>query len=139
MDLDPERNYIMGYHPHGVISIGAIGCVAGDYAGWRILFPKIKSYLITLPINFKIPLLRELLIFSGIVNSNKKSISYLVSNKKKGNATIIVVGGAEESLEAHEDNFNLVLKNRKGFVKLAIQNGASLVPIYGFGENSLYK
>ena len=84
MDLDPERNYIMGYHPHGVISIGAIGCVAGDYAGWRILFPKIKSYLITLPINFKIPLLRELLIFSGIVNSNKKvsHTSYLIKRKE---------------------------------------------------------
>lgn len=137
-DLDPEKNYIMGYHPHGVISVGALGSVVGEYAGWRTLFPKIRSHLITLPVNFRVPILRELLLFCGIVNSNKKSISYIVSKKGKGNAAVIVVGGAEESLEARENNFNLILKTRKGFVKLAIREGANLVPIYGFGENELY-
>ena len=32
----------------------------------------------------------------------------------------------------------IYLKSRKGFVKLALQHGCSLVPIYVFGETDLY-
>lgn len=30
------------------------------------------------------------------------------------------------------------MKDRKGFVKLAIQTGAALVPVYSFGENDIF-
>jgi len=55
-----------------------------------------------------------------------------------GRAITIVVGGARESLDADPKQLKLVLKRRKGFVKLAIRNGADLVPVLGFGENELY-
>lgn len=31
-----------------------------------------------------------------------------------------------------------MLKDRKGFAKLAIQTGASLVPVFSFGENDIF-
>ena len=55
-----------------------------------------------------------------------------------GRAITIVVGGARESLDAQPHSLRLVLKRRKGFVKLAIRTGADLVPILAFGENELY-
>ena len=55
-----------------------------------------------------------------------------------GRAITIVVGGARESLDAQPHSLKLVLKRRKGFVKLAIRMGADLVPILAFGENELY-
>jgi hypothetical protein len=31
----------------------------------------------------------------------------------------------------------LVIRDRKGFIKLAVEQGADVVPVLGFGENSL--
>lgn len=31
-----------------------------------------------------------------------------------------------------------MLAKRKGFVKIALQHGASMVPVFGFGENELF-
>ncbi|QPG74141.1 hypothetical protein FOA43_001463 [Brettanomyces nanus] len=65
----------------------------------------------------------------------------------------IVVGGAMESLYSKPGLNCLVLKKRKGFIKLALEmcghsdsqdqvkddkDDISLVPVYGFGENNIY-
>lgn len=55
-----------------------------------------------------------------------------------GRAITIVVGGASESLDAQPYQLRLVLKRRKGFIKMAIRTGADLVPVLAFGENDLY-
>ena len=56
-----------------------------------------------------------------------------------GRGITIVIGGARESLDAQPGALRLVLKRRKGFVKLAIRTGADLVPVLAFGENELYE
>ena len=50
---------------------------------------------------------------------------------------MLVLGGAAESLNAHPGKLELVLRGRKGFVRIALQTGASLVPCLGYGENDL--
>lgn len=55
-----------------------------------------------------------------------------------GRAITIVIGGARESLDAQPYSLRLVLKRRKGFVKMAFRTGADLVPVLGFGENDLF-
>jgi 2-acylglycerol O-acyltransferase 2 len=55
-----------------------------------------------------------------------------------GRAITIVIGGARESLDAQPYSLRLVLKRRKGFVKMAIRTGADLVPVLAFGENDLF-
>lgn len=54
------------------------------------------------------------------------------------NATFIVVGGAQEALYMRPGEYRIVLKKRKGFVKLALRSGAALVPVFSFGELDLY-
>lgn len=60
---------------------------------------------------------------SGICPVNKNTIDYLLSQNGTGNAVIIVVGGAAESLQCAPGMNSVTLKNRKGFVKLALQKG----------------
>lgn len=55
-----------------------------------------------------------------------------------GRAITIVVGGAQEALDAQPDSLRLVLNCRKGFIKMAIRTGADLVPVLSFGENDIY-
>ncbi|POI24254.1 hypothetical protein CIB84_011996, partial [Bambusicola thoracicus] len=79
------------------------------------------------------------LIIAGICPVNRDSIDYILSKNGTGNAIIIVVGGAAESLNCTPGKNSVTLRNRKGFVKLALRHGADLVPVYSFGENEVYK
>jgi len=63
------------------------------------------------------------LLLIGICPVNKNSIDYLLSCNGTGNAVVIVVGGAAESLHCAPGMNCVTLKNRKGFVKLALQKG----------------
>lgn len=54
-----------------------------------------------------------------------------------GNAITIVVGGAAESLAAVPGTADLTLKRRMGFLRLALTQGADLVPVFSFGENDV--
>ncbi|KAM3601100.1 uncharacterized protein V6R79_007633 [Siganus canaliculatus] len=138
-NLLPNRNYIFGYHPHGIFCFGAFCNFGTEATGFSKKFPGIKPSLATLAGNFRLPVLRDYLMSGGICPVNKNSIDYLLSRNGTGNAVIIVVGGAAESLQCAPGMNSVTLKNRKGFVKLALQKGSDLVPVYSFGENDAYK
>lgn len=50
----------------------------------------------------------------------------------------MVVGGAQEALNARPGNYKIVIKKRKGFVRVALETGASLVPVISFGETEIF-
>jgi len=142
-ELPPTRKYIFGYHPHGIISHGAFAAFATEALGFSQLFPGITNTLLTLDSNFRIPLYRDWALRLGLASVSRESCENILSrggpNKEgMGRAITIVVGGARESLDSRPDHLRLVLKRRKGFVKLAIRTGADLVPVLAFGENELY-
>jgi len=136
--LDKKKNYIFGFHPHGIMTAGAFGNFATEGSGFSRLFPGIKPHLLTLKILFKFPFFRDLFLSFGTCDVSKQSIQHLCENKEGGNAAIIIVGGAAESLDAHPGSCTLTLKDRKGFIRMALLTGAQLVPVYSFGENELY-
>ncbi|KAF9346430.1 diacylglycerol O-acyltransferase 1 [Mortierella sp. AD094] len=137
-DLDPSKNYIFGYHPHGVLSMGALGTFGTEGLNFSKRFPGIKPVLMTLQTNFQIPFYRDYIMAHGIVSVSKASCEYVL-NSGPGNSIAIVVGGAQESLSSKPGTLDLTLKKRLGFIKLALVNGASLVPTLAFGENELYE
>lgn len=142
--LPPTRKYIFGYHPHGIISHGAFAAFATEALGFGQLFPGITNTLLTLDSNFRIPLYRDYALRLGLASVSRESCENILSrggpnNEGMGRAITIVVGGARESLDATPGKMKLILKTRKGFVKLAIRTGADLVPVLAFGENDLYE
>jgi len=136
-ELDPKKTYMFGYHPHGVISLGALVCFASNGGNFTEKLPGIDLRLLTLRLNFFVPVLRELLLWLGLCDVSKPSIEHHLG-RGAGNAVMIVVGGAQESLHADTGAYDLTLKNRKGFVKIALRSGSSLVPVFSFGETELF-
>ncbi|GJJ11192.1 hypothetical protein Clacol_005424 [Clathrus columnatus] len=121
-DLPPDRPYIFGYHPHGIIGMGAMANFATESTYFSQSFPDIKPHLLTLASNFRIPIYRDILLSLGICSVSKVSCASILS-QGAGQAITIVVGGAAESLRARPGTNELTLKRRLGFIKLAIQYG----------------
>ena len=89
------------------------------------------------------PLYREWALALGLASVSRESCNNILSQggtdgEGMGRAITIVIGGAQESLDGLPGYLRLVLHKRKGFVKLAVANGADLVPVLAFGENELY-
>lgn len=136
-ELNPKEQYVFAVHPHGIVSAGIWANILLQGSGaFQRLFPALKLRAATLPINFKIPIWREFVLSLGLIESSRESISAALGS---GSSVLIVPGGAKEALYAKpDDDYYLTLKSRKGFVRLAMMHGCSLVPVFSFGENEIY-
>jgi hypothetical protein len=133
-DLDPEKTYLVVYHPHGIMSYGAVASFGGDHLGFKKVFPGLRPRLLTLEVQFFMPGFREIALCSGAASASIQSVL-----RQEGTAAVLVVGGAVESLFCgDQEKVTLFLKKRVGFVKLALQHGRDLVPAFGFGENEIF-
>ncbi|XP_048873148.1 2-acylglycerol O-acyltransferase 2 [Brienomyrus brachyistius] len=137
-DIDPKQNYVLGFHPHGIMVAGAFTSFSSCATGFWELYPGLRPHLLMLPLWFRIPFFRDLLLSGGLISSHKDSARYLLQQPGGGNVLVIAVGGAPEALDAHPGSYTVQLANKKGFVKLAMENGAHLVPVFSFGENEIY-
>ncbi|KAI8037226.1 hypothetical protein M5D96_009977 [Drosophila gunungcola] len=120
-----------------------------DITNWLELFPQVRPKIGTLDHHFKTPLLRDIVRWWGMVSVSKESLVYLLSKSNDpghkdnrdgftSNAVAVLVGGAQEAMDSHPGQYILTLKNRKGFVKMAIRTGSSIVPSFSFGEVDIF-
>jgi len=135
-ELPPSSKYIIGYHPHGVLSVGGFLAFGTDALGFRELFPGINPRILSLNINFRAPFLREYLLLHGVCSVSRHAITNLLH---LGHTVVIVLGGGSESLLARPGRYDLVLSRRRGFIKVALETGAALVPCIGFGEPEMFR
>ncbi|ESN92323.1 hypothetical protein HELRODRAFT_115941 [Helobdella robusta] len=137
-DFEKNNNYMLIYHPHGIAASAVFTCLTTGGTGVSKLFEGFTFRPLTLRCFFFCPFSRDYLTSFGLCAASKESIHHLLTKCGTNNALVLVVGGNREALEANPGNFNLVLSRRKGFVKLALQHGTPLVPVYSFGETDLY-
>lgn len=70
-NLDPNKNYLLSLHPHGVLCVGAWCNFATNATGFREQFPGMRSILLILAGHFQFPLYREYVMQTGIVHMYK--------------------------------------------------------------------
>ncbi|KAG7344631.1 diacylglycerol acyltransferase [Nitzschia inconspicua] len=136
--LDPNQQIIFGVHPHGIHCIPLGQFTAKDSAFDRtfpgLYGPKLTGICAT--VIFKLPVVRELFFHMGYIDASR---SVCQEAMQQGQSLFICVGGEEEAMYTTKGQDIVVLSKRKGFVRLALRYGASLVPVFGVGNTDTYE
>eukprot|EP00440_Ansanella_granifera_P024632 gb/GFBE01026752.1/.p1 GENE.gb/GFBE01026752.1/~~gb/GFBE01026752.1/.p1 ORF type:complete len:326 (+),score=54.49 gb/GFBE01026752.1/:1-978(+) len=128
---------IVAVHPHGVLSLGHYLVISGFDAALEKAAPASRRCALSAGVIFKLPIVRELALGLGCVDAHREVAKRVLSS---GLSISVVPGGEREQLLAQRgDVEHLVLKHRQGFVRLALQHGVPIVPVYAFGECQLFR
>lgn len=133
--LDPRRQYVIGVHPHGILPVCTMVMlqtkVCNADGPWFLNGIQLRGLVASFA--FCIPGLREIFLGGGMTDASR----YVAHRHlNAGHSVVLVPGGAHEALYA--GTHRLVLRRRKGFIQLALEHGASLVPMYCFGESEIF-
>lgn len=122
------KNYIFIAQPHGVLSFVGM-CSAAAKPRDILRVPTAAASVI-----LRTPILKNLM---GIFNLIDASANSLKKHLKRSGSVLIYVGGIAELFKTCRTEERLYLKNRKGFIKLALTEGVDIVPAYLFGNSSI--
>jgi hypothetical protein len=120
-EIPPTKNYIFCYHPHGATPFGMYSGLNSNCCGFDDLYPGISLNLKGHSFFLSFPLLREFCLYYGGQHASKESIVETLS--KPGQSVGINIGGGAEMIYAVPKTAKLVVKNRFGFVKIALETG----------------
>lgn len=132
--LDDNQLYIFCCFPHGACTANHLMTMT-DSCEMLSKHYKGERRDLAASVLFMVPFLGELLLNLGCVDACSYTANY---NLKKNRSILVFIGGEREQLMTEQGKHKIYLKSRKGFIKLALQHGAALVPIYTFGETDVY-
>jgi len=134
LPTDKGQKYIISMSPHGILILSRVTIYGGI---WEKLFPNVDFRVLGATPMFYVPFCREFCLWLGAIDASRKSAEKAL---KSGLSLMVYPGGSKEIFHTRpgSDEITIVLNERLGFVKLAIQHGASLVPSVVFGEKEAY-
>jgi len=128
----PDGPVLYVAHPHGLFSMAPFFHWSMGTTEW----PKDRPVHVAIhSIFFKIPIVRELVEFHGVIQATDSAIRACL---KKGVSVALLTGGIEEQNLTQAHRMHIVLRKRKGFLRIARSLGVPIVPVLTFGENELF-
>ncbi|KAK8687848.1 hypothetical protein V6N13_086643 [Hibiscus sabdariffa] len=122
----PDRAYVLGYEPHSVFPIGAFSLT--ELAGLMPL-PKMK-FLASSVVRPFTPR-----ILTGIPYPISEAYMDMVGCRTRVQENVLLPVGSCNQLLALQIVF---LNARRGFVRVAMETGCPLVPVFCFGQSYIY-
>lgn len=130
-----DQPYIIGLEPHAVLPVSICGFAEGGHILPAELNKKGRKIGHSSGAIFHVPLVRHLWSWLGLRPVSRNEMS---KHLKKNRACILVPGGVQEIMYLDKEVETIFLRKRTGFVKLALQHGAPLVPAFAFGLHKTY-
>lgn len=124
------KPYILVAPPHGVFPYGNLATM--------VAWPALTGYSfngLAASAAFRAPVFRQILGGMGAIDAGRRSAGAALA---AGRTVGISSGGVAEVFETNNaaGQEAIVLRNRKGLVKLALRHGADIVPCYLYGNNA---
>jgi len=118
--------------PHGVAPLGVCA-----YPFFSKLWSNRLCHWTAAPVVLQLPLIGGLVKNFGTIPAKAKNILDMLG--KKGDNVGVVLDGIAGMFQGHDENVQKAhLNDRDTIVSLALESGASIVPLYGFGTTSLW-
>ena len=97
----------------------------------RELLPKLPTAMADILLT--VPILSDVMQIFGVLSASRQTLERRIAQRK---SFILYPGGLSEMFfsNAEKKTEKLFLKERKGFIKLALRHGADIVPAYLFGN-----
>ncbi|XP_024403325.1 diacylglycerol O-acyltransferase 2 [Physcomitrium patens] len=136
--LPQDKGYIFAIHPHGRMFYSN-ALFSQLHEIWRAPLKLTHGDLFQTAAGgfFYAPFARNWFYMIGIMPASKENIVDKLRNKD--HVTIAVGGVREVCLGTQVDADVLYIKRRRGFLQIAMDEGAGVVPVYAFNENQLFK
>lgn len=133
---DTERQtYIFAMAPHGAIPIGA-AVFGPQIARWPAIASRLRVGVHSAL--FSIPILRDFYLAFGAVDASRATLLHQLTAQRR--SVMLLPGGVREQLlVCAPGTEGVVLRDRRGFVRLALETGSHLVPVVVFGERQAYR
>ncbi|KAG2767373.1 hypothetical protein PC129_g2922 [Phytophthora cactorum] len=128
--VPPNDHALFAFHPHGVLScgwsFGGIHHMSFEQADCRWLVAESLFYF---------PIMRELVNWMDFSSASKAAFRKIL---RTGQNACLMPGGFEEATLYERGKHRVYIKQRFGFIKLALQYGYKVHPVYTFGEEYAY-
>jgi 1-acyl-sn-glycerol-3-phosphate acyltransferase len=131
-----EQQYIFAVFPHGIH--GEFRVLMDGRLQDSVVPPERVDHTRTLAasILFKIPLVREIVLWTGCVDASVAVADRLL----RDNFNLIVLpGGQQEQIRTQYGVEQVYVMRRQGFVRLALRHQVPVVPAYVFGSVDAYR
>ena len=129
-EADPARRYVFCYQPMGVHARGAWHTFAGKGRGSPVA--RLRSVKLAVGrVLWALPVAQPVFALYDCCDSSYRTLRALLSERAP-KSVCITVGGWREA--KYLGSYAVVANRRRGFVRLALETGAALVPVIGVGE-----
>jgi len=133
--LDDTKSYLFASYPHGLFPM-TLPLMAGVCKSH--VFPELKHVPLAAIASklFYTPIMAPLCYWLGCIPASIDAIKQTFTNKV--NNVVIMPDGIIGTYYSSPEKETIYIKHRKGFIRLALQTGAAIVPIYNFGHTQLF-
>eukprot|EP00878_Enallax_costatus_P005253 GHUV01005520.1.p1 GENE.GHUV01005520.1~~GHUV01005520.1.p1 ORF type:complete len:330 (+),score=53.00 GHUV01005520.1:324-1313(+) len=129
-----DKTYVVGLEPHSALPT-AIPTVFGLQSDMLPEALRGRTHGLASSVCFQVPLARHVYWWNGIRPITRQWFRKLLQH---GRCVVLVPGGVQECLYMQKGSETAFLRNRKGFIRIAMQNGSAVVPCFAFGQSAVY-